>query len=195
MLERIRGKLREWANRPVSGTVHFGEVAVDIPDVRELEGIPFQNTALYLELSNEMGIKPLSLEDILSQTDRKVLDNSVLFDAPPAVGCPGNHWRIVDIDPQRRVGTLQLCSFLGGYDYHQMPPFEVSYETPMFTGLSHQEYEIDGEPAVLSEVAQRVNKAIDSYGCGDYPESVEQKGETIYSSNASGELHPLYGAN
>jgi len=171
----------------VPGTVIFGEATVDVPDLRELRTtIPFQSTRSNLNLAERRGVKPLSLGDVLSQVDKETLDNSVLFDTPPLAGFAGNHWRLIDIDSETNVGSLQLCGAFGNYDYGAVPPIQVPCEAPMFTGLSHQLFEIDGKPAVLGEVVDRVRESrIEQNG---YPKNVKYNGETILWSDATGVL-------
>lgn len=185
----IREKLRRMFSRSVPGTIRFGEVSVAVPDVRALQATPIQSTEGNLRWAEREGIRPVGLADVLGQVGREVVENSVFFDTPPSPVSGGNHWRVVKIDPQRSVGTLQLCGIFGNIDYREVPPIQVSHETPMFTGISHQRFSIGGEPATLSQVVARVHE-VRAHGPGSYPEDVQHDGEVIYWADSSGNLNP-----
>lgn len=190
MIESVANML-SWIGSKKAETVNlkFGSVSVDI-DSRVYDKIKFlsyiQSTEFNLKLAEKDGIKPLSLKEISEQIDSDTLGKAVLFDTPSVL--PGNHWRVVEVDKEKASAILQLCGNFGNYDYSMIPPVNIPLDTPMFTGISIQEYELNGSSVSLKEVVEVVGDILGTPGPLNYPESLKHRGETILWSNSNGEL-------
>ena len=168
--------------------LRFGPAAIDVK-TKDLKNILFpcsiKNNEYNLILAEKNGVKPLTLGEIINQINPEHLSQTVLFDTPPKRGFAGNHWRILEIDQEQNFGTLQFCGPFGNYDYDLIPSFNISFDTPLFTGVSLQKYEIDESPVSLQEVV----KTIQELGKPDYyPECLKRVDENILWSNSQGEL-------
>lgn len=189
-VQEILRSVKERFSKPTFHTLVFGPVSVKVDLGRKWEGlfrVPVYDTARNLESARENGIRPLSLAEVLSQINGKT-DNLVLFDTNPVVG-PGNHWRVLHLDQEKRIGTLQLCGTFGTYDYQQVPPVEVPFDAVMFTGISfHPKYTISGTPAKLADVVRVIQESCQQGR--DYPNEVDidHEADSIYFSDAKGTL-------
>lgn len=184
--------------RRTSQTLVFGPVAVTLTDVNDYQRkilfatVPFSDTAWNLESARKNGIRPLSLAEVLPQINGET-DHLVLFDTTPVMGS-GNHWRVLSLDQEKRIGTLQLCGGFGTYDYRQVPPVEVPFDAVMFTGLSFERFTISGTPAKLADVVS-YNQEIIKQG-GSQVEAyrklreARRQSESTYFSDATGTLKP-----
>lgn len=146
--------------------------------------IPIASTRLNLEFAKEAGIKPLSCEEIRAQLTDDQIARSVLFDTPPQSGQAGNHWRIIGEDNENANTILQLCGEFGNYDITGVSRVTLPVKTPMFTGVSIQEFKDvnKGQLLTLNEVVERMNE----YG-------VKHFAEIILFSNAQGLLQSSSG--
>lgn len=178
---------------PERGTIRFGEVPAQITDMRLFrnEAFSFHPHEGNLRMTRERGFEPSTLRKIIDQVGVDVLSESVLFDTPPVDTPPvegnlGNHWRLVGIDEEKQVGVLQLCNRLGTRDITEVLPFEVPFDTPMFTGLSKMAYEIDGHRVKLSTVVQSVKEA--KKEGKSLPENLKNRVLTTYRTDKSGTL-------
>ncbi len=171
---------------------------------------PFDFDKYDLSVAERKGIKPLSLKEILDQIGGEFA-NAVLFDTSPGGLRPGgNHWRVaevVEVVGGKNYATLEPCSVFGngdGFDNSIFPIRRVGKETipldtPLFTGVSIQRFELDGSPVNLAEVTRAVRKATPegSIRPKPLPASIAWKGETILWSDSRGKLleagnHPSF---
>lgn len=187
MIESILGKFKP---EPQEITLKFGPISVlvdaqDYPHIWQ-EVYMVQDTDLNLRLAKENSIEPISLRGIFSQIKLDEIGKSVLFDSPPVAGFAGNHWRVVGINRKEEYATLQLCGEFGIYDYDFMPPVEVPFDTPLFTGISIQQFELGELPATLFEATTAAKETLKS--SSKYPENLKHLGEKILWSNPKGVL-------
>jgi hypothetical protein len=136
-----------------------------------------------LEDARKHGFQPLSHRRIQEQLGEKIT-RAVLFDTPPSEVEVGNHFRALRVDHQAETVTLQPCGIFGNYDLPALP-LEVPEDRPTFTGVSIQDYRINGQPTTLAQATQAVADA-----GGDYPEALEHQGEEILWSDSEGRLQP-----
>ncbi len=147
----------------------FDPLEVGHLTLQEFLSMPICSNAVNLRLAEEIGIKPLSLREILDQIGLEKIESAVLFDTPPSL--LGNHWRVTEMTEE--TATIQFCSIFGNRDYLRIPPAEVSLDQVLFTGVSIQEFELDGRPATLTEASNASTQASSS------PENLKNKGERI----------------
>lgn len=187
MLKELVSKFKP-EDKPVE--IKFGPVSVEV-DERTYNKIislmyPLKDTESNLALAKRAGVKPISTREIISQIKRQDLDRAVLFDTPPNGFSAGNHWRILKVDNKQETATLQYCGTFGNHDYDLVPPIIVPLDTPLFTGISLQYYELGGLPATLGEVVKAVEES--SAQSNTYPKSLKSSRETILWSNPEGLL-------
>lgn len=186
-------KLREILGRRKPVEVSLGPITITVKDRRHIPSLPLAKIDLNLRIAHENGVKPLSLQDILSQIQLTDIANTVFFDTPPAIPVAGNHWRVIRINPDTKSATLHFCGTYGSFDYNNVSPVEVPLTQPLFTGISIQEYKLDNAPATLSQVAQAVADA-----GNEYPRSnIKYLSERIFWSGSEGLLqtkdqHPAF---
>ena len=171
--------------------LEFGPVSV-LVDAETLEKInlmhPVQNTKLNLEEAERVDIKPLSLGEIVDQIDPSDLNNIVLFDTAPDHAI-GNHWRITGMNREKKTATLQYCGVFGNYDNTIIPPLKIPLDAPLFTGISIQQFEIEGLPVSLGEVVRiKHEERMQKIEGRLFSDSNESHKETILWSNPEGEL-------
>lgn len=146
------------------------EREVDFASDTDLQYSLMAQPSTNLKQAQELGIKPLSLGDILQQTQPDNLPRMVLFDSSQGTMFP-NHWRLLGIDEATKTATLQLCGPFGTYDLSPDSPFQgtptkglkpyrVSVDKPFFTGISIQHFETHGIPLTLEQVAIAYREAI-----------------------------------
>lgn len=193
-VQEIVRDIRNRLSGRASCTLDFGPVSVTLKDVsrHERENLGFfasVNTAQKLQFAREkLGIKPLSLGEVLSQINGQT-DNLVLFDtADASVTGGGNHWRVLSLDQEKRRATLRLCSRFGTVDYQLIPPMEVPFDAVMFTGISFQEYTVSGTPVKLADVVKIIQENINQGK--EALEGIEEGADLIYFSDAAGILQP-----
>lgn len=131
-----------------------------------------------LKSAVRQGLKPITFEELLEQLDPNDLGNIVLFDTPPDNSLPGNHWRIVSVNLSQRTASLSFCETFGNYDFLGISSLEIPIDIPMFTGISYQRYELNGNPVTLA-VARIAQETVDK---------VKHTEDRILFVNSSGKL-------
>lgn len=189
ILSKARGQEREveFNLGPISVTM-----SADRLRSLKLMEAPVGDIDKNLERAEHTGIKPLSLRDIYSQVGEDELRNLVLFDANPGALIT-NRWRIIEKGNEENPAKLQLCGRFGNYDVELMPPIEVPLDTPLFTGVTIQSYEIGGMSASLAEVVHVVKENHRSENSGasfGMPATVDYLQESILFSDSEGNLLP-----
>ncbi len=100
------------------------------------EASPWAHEYLVQEAERE-GLSLLSISDILLHRNLgERIDDWVLFDSYGVMICPGNHWRILELDKERGVAKLQFCTTFGLEDLENIGPFELPLNIPFFTGVT-----------------------------------------------------------
>ena len=189
MLAELKERIGKVLNPP--------EVVVEVPS--GIEGLvwkikpPFKSNYgdFYAQAHQDLvkeaerhGIRLLSLADILSH--KKLgdkVDNLVLFDTYDVIVLPGNHWRILELDKERRVAKLQFCGTFGLDDLENFEPFELPIDTLFFTGVTVNTFtdKASGEVVPFLEARDRlVNEILQGR-----PSTVKYS-ETIYFMEGMG---------
>lgn len=181
--------IREFISSPEPMTdVRIGSVgAVKIPTdlLTRTKIYPVEEN---LRLAEQEGVKPVSMQDIISQFDAAQLARAVFFDQRPSNCSFGNFWRIASPAPENPDHImLQFCNSFG-QDIIQIPPVTVSKNDILFTGMSIESYALDGKDATLEEVNTllRSEKKKENY---TFPKNRLSYGEDAqYFADAQGKL-------
>lgn len=161
--------------------VQIGPGKVTVRDSSPLRYLPTIDTKRNLERARRSGILPLSISQILDQTQPSQIRNMVLFDSTPK--SPGYDFRFTNLDPDQQVAELQLCSNQGNYDYVFIPRISVPLIIPLFTGISIHDYSLGNLPATLEQVSTVTSNRLLCH-------QVHHRSTRTFWSNSAGKLEP-----
>lgn len=157
----------------------------------------FQNIDQNIAEAQREGIRPVNFQQLREQFTMDQLLNAVLFDSPPVLPTPGNHWRVISFDDGKNLMDIKHTGTFGNHDTFRLPAFTISQFDILYTGITLLNYEENGKPISLDKINELVYKS--GYGTDQfkYPEDIKFIGETIYWADAQGKLvtaqdHPLF---
>ena len=172
-VERIKVHFRKEIE-PIKIQLNGIDIVVSEPSDYNLSCIFFSN----MGIAEGNGYYPTSLGSILNQLEEEEIPNMVLFDTP-SKHFPGNDWRIIDIDQNKKNAVIRFYGIFGNHDLKGVEDVTLPIDKTFFTGVSIQKITIDGEEATLDEVVARTE------GQKGYGDSVKHISETIYLSMLS----------
>ena len=153
------GLLKEFFTTPRRSfrVVRFNGLPTEVQNTADFGFDEFDeiaDTSWNLQVAKRVGIKPLTMADILSQIPEDQIHSMVLFDTAPNNPYPGNHWRVIDVDQDKKEAVLQHCGNFGNYDHKKIRPLRTPFDWELFTGVSVEHYILDGKKLPLSLVVK-----------------------------------------
>jgi hypothetical protein len=164
----------------------FGDlIALQLPE--DISEFHLEPSRLNLRYAMEIGIKPVSISDVISQLPNVSYGNIIYFDSFDMH--PGNHWRVEHLEGQTAV--LLFCSTFGMKASHKDLRIIVPVSEPLFTGVTLPNFRAHGEHVSLDHAARLVS---DSWFAATspfnfvYPKELAFTDETILFADSAGKL-------